>query len=138
MSSVGVCGLSLCLLSVSASAVCICYLWLLSWAVLSLCTYIADGRSLTYLTSPRMIPGLVWLLLLTEVGLVAAHGLLDAGLEEDHSTPFWGTHTVYGNYSGDILLGALFPVHQMGPSDGECGRIQASTSVSSPVQNTGR
>ena len=41
-------------------------------------------------------------------------------------TPFWGSDTVYGNYSGDLLLGALFPVHQMGQSDAHCGRIQAS------------
>ena len=60
----------------------------------------------------------VELMLMGLVRPVAAH-------YQDHSTPFWGSETVYGNYSGDILLGALFPVHQMGPSDSDCGRIQA-------------
>ncbi|XP_043242498.1 metabotropic glutamate receptor 3-like [Amphibalanus amphitrite] len=58
---------------------------------------------------------------------------LAAALQPDHGVnqrpPFWGSHTVYGNYSGDILLGALFPVHQMGPSDADCGRIQGEDGV---------
>ncbi|XP_037075389.1 metabotropic glutamate receptor-like [Pollicipes pollicipes] len=42
---------------------------------------------------------------------------------QDDRTPFWQSQPVFGNYSGDILLGALFPVHRMG-ADGLCGRIQ--------------
>lgn len=32
----------------------------------------------------------------------------------------------YLNYTGDIMLGALFPIHHKGSGGAECGKIQVS------------
>ena len=32
----------------------------------------------------------------------------------------------YLNYTGDIMLGALFPIHHKGSGTAECGKIQVS------------
>jgi hypothetical protein len=33
------------------------------------------------------------------------------------------------NYTGDIMLGALFPIHHKGSGGAECGKIQVSFDI---------
>jgi hypothetical protein len=43
--------------------------------------------------------------------------------------PFSSGYRKFLNYTGDIMLGALFPIHHKGSGGTECGKIQVSFDI---------